>query len=307
MGVNCMGDLKLFSIKNGVKELVGTSVAIEKSIQTLIENNMEAFFGITFLASEYSTGKTHGGRIDSLGIDENYCPVILEYKRALNENVINQGLYYLDWLMDHKAEFKLLVMEKLGKDIADKIEWSMPRLLCVAGDFTKFDEYAVKQINRNIELIRYKKYVDDLILFELVNVTTASQTANISDDGITKSNVYKTVTENLQQADEELQDMYYSVRDFILSLGDDIQEKVLKYYIAFKKIRNFACVEIYPKNRTVLMYLNINPDEVELKEGFTRDVRNIGHYGTGNLEVRINNRDDFEKAKELIAKSYDEN
>jgi predicted transport protein len=181
----------------------------------------------------------------------------------------------------------------------------MPRLLCIAGDFTKFDEYAVKQINRNIELIRYKKYEDDLILFELVNATTASQTS--IDDGTTKSNVYKTVTENLQQADKELQDMYYSIRDFILSLGDDIQEKVLKYYIAFKKIRNFACVEIYPKSKIILMYLNINPDEVELKEGFTRDVRNIGHYGTGNLEVRINSKDDFEKAKELITKSYDEN
>lgn len=302
-----MGDLKLFKIKNGIKELVGTSVAIEKSIQTLIENNMEAFFGITFLVSEYSTGKNHGERIDSLGIDENYCPVILEYKRALNENVINQGLFYLDWLMDHKAEFKLLVMEKLGKDIADKIEWSMPRLLCIAGDFTKFDEYAVKQINRNIELIRYKKYEDDLILFELVNATTASQTAIVSDDSTTKSNIYKTVTENLQQADKELQDMYYSVRDFILNLGDDIQEKVLKYYIAFKKIRNFACVEVYSKSKTILMHLNINPDEVELKEGFTKDVRNIGHYGTGNLEVRINSKDDFEKAKALIAKSYDEN
>jgi len=298
-----MGDLKLFRLKNGVKELVGTSVAMEKSIQTLIENNMEAFFGIKFLASEYSTGKNHGGRIDSLGIDENYCPVILEYKRALNENVINQGLFYLDWLMDHKAEFKLLVMEKLGTDVADKIEWSMPRLLCIAGDFTKFDEYAVKQINRNIELIRYKKYEDDLILFELVNATTATQTSIVSDDTTTR----KTVTENLQQADKELQDLYYSIRDFILNLGDDIQEKVLKYYIAFKKIRNFACVEVYSKSKTILMYLNISPDEVELKEGFTRDVRNIGHYGTGNLEVRINSKGDFEKAKELIAKSYDEN
>jgi len=302
-----MGDLKLFRIKDEVRELAGTSVAIEKSIQTLIEKNMETFFGITFLVSEYSTGKNHGGRIDSLGIDENNCPVILEYKRALNENVINQGLYYLDWLMDHKAEFKLLVMEKIGKDIADKIEWSMPRLLCIAGDFTKFDEYAVKQINRNIELIRYRKYEDDLILFELVNATTASQTAIGSDDGTIKSNIYKTVTENLQQADKELQDMYYSIRDFIINLGEDVQEKVLKYYIAFKKIRNFTCVEIYPKNKTILLYLNINPDEVDLKEGFTRDVRNVGHLGTGNLEVRITNKDDFEKAKALIAKSYDEN
>lgn len=303
-----MGDLKLFKIANGVKEIIGTSVAIEKSLQTLIENNMETFFGIKFLASEYPTGKNHGGRIDSLGIDENYCPVILEYKRALNENVINQGLYYLDWLMDHKAEFKLLVMEKIGKDVADKIEWSMPRLLCIAGDFTKFDEYAVKQINRNIELIRYKKYGDDLILFELVNATTASQVTTVSDDGASKtSNANKTVTENLKQADKELKDLYYSIRDFILNLGDDIQEKILKHYIAFKKIRNFACVEIYPKSKSILIYLNINPNEVTLKEGFTRDVTNIGHFGTGNLEIRINSKEDFEKAKELIAKSYDEN
>lgn len=74
-----------------------------------------------------------------------------------------------------------------------------------------------------------------MILFELVNATTASQTAIISDEGVNKHNVYKTVTENLKQADKELQDLYYSVKDFILNLGDDIQEKVLKYYIAFKK------------------------------------------------------------------------
>ena len=104
-----------------------------------------------------------------------------------------------------------------------------------------------------------------MILFELVNATTASQTPTVSDDGANKHNAYKTVTENLNQADEKLQDMYYSIRDYILNLGDDIQEKVLKYYIAFKKIRNFACVEVYPKSKTILMYLNINPDEVELK------------------------------------------
>lgn len=71
------------------------------------------------------------------------------------------------------------------------IEWSMPRLLCIAGDFTKYDEHAVKQINRNIELIRYKKYEDDLILFELVNVTTASQTPS-SDNLETEPYAYKT-------------------------------------------------------------------------------------------------------------------
>jgi hypothetical protein len=141
-----MSDIKIFRIGNsGANELKGSSVALEKSLQTLIEKHLEIFLGVRFLASEYSTGAKHGGRIDTLGIDENDCPVIIEYKRALNENVINQGLYYLDWLLDHKAEFKLLVMKELGQEVANQIEWSSPRLLCIAGDFNKYDEHAVQR------------------------------------------------------------------------------------------------------------------------------------------------------------------
>src|SRR5919199_5538654 len=131
-----MSDIKLFQMHGDtVMQLQGTSVAVEKSLQDLIECHLDTFLGVRFLAHEYKTGKTHGGRIDTLGIDENGYPVIIEYKRALNENVINQGLFYLDWLMDHKADFKLLVMSRLGKDQADNIEWSKPRLLFIAGDF----------------------------------------------------------------------------------------------------------------------------------------------------------------------------
>ncbi len=297
-----MGDIKLFRIGNGAKELQGSSAAIEKSLQTLIETNMEVFFGISFLASEYSTGKNHGGRIDSLGLDENHCPVILEYKRSVDENVISQGLFDLDWLMDHKAEFKFLVMDKLGKQAADKIDWSGPRLVCIAGDFTKYDEHAVKQINRNIELIRYRKYGDELILFELMNAVVASETPTSGRADGAKRYKDKTVMEALQQADVGIQNIYSDLRDFILDLGDDVQEKVLKLYVAFKKIRNFACVEI--RNKAILLYLNLDPDRVELEEGFSRDVRNIGHWGTGDLEVRIGSMEDFEKAKHLIIKSY---
>src|SRR6478609_9206431 len=139
-----MPDIKLFRYAiGGVVELEGKSVVIEKTLQTLMEKDLDSFLGVRLLASEYVTGKTHGGRIDTLGIDENNSPVIIEYKRSLNENVINQGLFYLDWLLDHKAEFKLLVMERIGKEPADKIDWKGSRLLCIAGDFTRYDQYAV--------------------------------------------------------------------------------------------------------------------------------------------------------------------
>jgi len=54
-------------------------VAVEKSLQEMIEQNLDVFLGVRFLATEYYTGKVHGGRIDTLGIDENGCPVIIEY------------------------------------------------------------------------------------------------------------------------------------------------------------------------------------------------------------------------------------
>src|SRR5690606_41318521 len=128
---------------------------------------MPAFLGVRFLASEYATGKTHKGRIDSLGLDENGCPVIVEYKRHSNENVINQGLFYLDWLLDHQAEFRWLVMEKLGKDVADAIDWAGTRLLCIASGFTSYDQHAVLQRRRNGALIRYKPFGHDMLLFVL--------------------------------------------------------------------------------------------------------------------------------------------
>lgn len=84
-----MGDIKIFKTNDdSVTELEGTSVALEKSLQVLIEKHLDVFLGVRHLATEYSTGKTHAGRIDTLGIDENGCPVIIEYKRSTNENAV---------------------------------------------------------------------------------------------------------------------------------------------------------------------------------------------------------------------------
>lgn len=313
-----MSDTRVFKINgDSARELKGSSVALEKSLQNYMEKNLETLLGIKFLASEYSTGKTHGGRIDTLGIDENNSPVIIEYKRTLNENVINQGLFYLDWLLDHKAEFKLKVMDILGTEIANEIEWGIPRLICIAGDFTKYDVHAIQQINRNIELLRYLKFEDDLLLLDLVSATSGQNTDNslrnekIMEIKTKTSNIRKwsgkSVSEYIEQSDSEIQDRYEALKLFIEALGDDVQTKALKNYIAFKRLRNFACVEVHPQSRNILLFVKVNPDQITLEPGFTRDVRNIGHFGTGDLEITIRSDDDLKKAEDLIRQSYDNN
>jgi predicted transport protein len=295
-----MADTKLYRISAGkARELPGESVALEKSLQHLIEANMEELLGIRFLASEHDTGKAHGGRIDSLGLDEDNCPVVIEYKRTSNENVINQGLFYLDWLMDHQADFELLVLKKLGKEASEDIDWEQTRLICIAGDYIKYDLHAVRQINRNIELMRYKRFGDDLLMLELINAVTADQPGASRQKNADPIRGQERPDE---KPETHLLDLYEELKSFIMALGDDVTFKQLKHYKGFRRIKNFACV--WTGTKEIAIWLKLDPSEIKLESGFSRDMTNIGHLGTGDLEVAFRDREGLEKAKPLILKAY---
>lgn len=158
-----MSDIKLFRYSSTTAtELAGKAVAIEKILQNLIEAQMETFLGVRFLASEYGTGNKHRGRIDSLGLDENGCPVIIE--------------------------------------------------------------------------------------------------------------------------------------------------KPVKLYVAYRRIKNFVCMSLISKvDPHIFLTLKLDPATVSLEQGFSRDVSNIGHWGTGDVEITMRTAADLEKAKPLIERAYTEN
>jgi hypothetical protein len=99
-------------------------------------------------------------------------------------------------------------MQRLGGGQADSIEWSSLRLLCIAGDFTRYDEHAVQQINRNIELLRYRKYGDELPLLELVKASVATPSEGLGGKPPEPSTNTKTVSEYLEQSPQALKDLY---------------------------------------------------------------------------------------------------
>ncbi|WP_338501557.1 DUF5655 domain-containing protein [Sphingomonas kaistensis] len=302
-----MSDIKLFRLgASSVSELSGGSMALEKSLQTLFEQNLESLLGVRFLASEFPT---EGGRMDTLGIDENNTPVVIEYKRSTNENVINQGLFYLHWLVSHRKDFEWLVMERFGSDAAKSVDWNAPRLICIAGDFTKFDEHAVQQMNRDITLIRYRRFEGELLLLEQLTAVSAKATPNGGSSSTAVSvggRKDKTITAQLAEAPQEVSDLYHAVEAHLRALGDDVDQKVTDFYVAFRRIKNFACVEVRNQAKKVIVFVKVNPDTVVLEKGFTRDVRRIGHFGTGDLEITIHSPDDLERAKPLFERSYTE-
>ncbi len=304
-----MSDLKLFRLDHGVAtEMTGGSVALEKALQTVIEANMDTLFGVRFLATEYSTGAKHGGRIDSLGIDENGSPVIFEYKRSMNENVINQGLFYLDWLMDHRGDFAMLVQQKLGPAAVKELEWTAPRLVCVASDFTRYDEHAIMQMGRSIELVRYRDFAGEFLALDLVASTagtSSGSTGGGTSSGAGHPGRYATVSELLAKAPEHLALLYSDLDSALMALGDDVTMTTRKLYFAYRRIKNFACVEVHPNSEALLVFLKIDPDSIQLEEDFSRDVRRIGHFGTGDLELRLRTGADLEKAQPLLQLSYE--
>lgn len=293
-----MSGLKLFhTTHSGVTEVAPRLAEVEADVQGLVEAHMETLLGVRFLASEYSTGPVHGGRIDSLALDENGSPVIVEYKRGTDAGVINQGLFYMSWLMDHRREFEHLVRDRLGPTAAAQVLWSGPRLVCIAGDFTRYDVHAVREHRRSIDLVRYRFFGNDFLGLETV--------ASVSGGAPVLPRVYRQLT---TRVDTEVQgtpisELGKAVDEALLSIGDGVNRVERKQYRAYQRLRNFACV-CPPQRSKLVVYLRVDPKRVDLVPGFTRDVSGLGHHGTGDLEVQLRTPRDVDRAQDLFRASY---
>jgi predicted transport protein len=292
--------LKLFrtdTTNSGMTEVMPRLAEVEADVQGLVEAHMETLLGVRFLASEYGTGPVHGGRIDLLGLDENGSPVIVEYKRGVDAGVINQGLFYLAWLMDHRAEFEQLVRDRLGVTAASQVLWSGPRLICIAGDFTRYDVHAVREHRRSIDLVRYRLFGSDLLGLETVaSVSGGMQVAR-------RPRRQAVVRAAAGAGGASMVELANAVDEVLLGLGDGENRVERKTYRAYQRLRNFACL-CSPQRSKLLVYLKVDPQDVGLVPGFTRDVSGLGHHGTGDLEVQLRTPRDVERAQDLFRASY---
>ena len=189
-------------------------------------------------------------------------------------------------------------------------------MVCIAADFTKYDGHAVQQIGRNIELIRYRRFGDDLLLLESANASgdaraktapgkQAKVAAALPDSAVLKgTGPDKSYAELLAVLSAPMLQLLTSLEDYTLSLGDDVQRKELRLYAAFKRLKNFATVVLHKKN-CLLLYLHVDPATALAVLPKTRDVTRIGHWGTGNLEVTLKTMAELDATKLFINAAYE--
>ncbi|TWU27553.1 DUF5655 domain-containing protein [Bythopirellula polymerisocia] len=305
--------MPLFTIaRESLSAVEQTNFAIEKTLQNLIEANLQTVFNCRLIASEFSTGQQHAGRIDTLGLSEDNNPVIIEYKKVESSELVTQSLYYLHWIYDHRGDFEVAARNSLG---SVEVDWSDIRVICIAPNYKKYDLFAVQVMDTQLELWTYRLFKNDSLYLEEVlhkssSISTNDRTGEKDPKmvaagkkaAITRATGSYTVDSLVEGKPENIKSLVEVVREYILALDPSIEESPKKFYVAYKISQNIACMEI--QKQRILVFVKLDPEEVNAPPGLSRNVSAIGHFGTGDLELSIRSVDDFEKVKDLIEMAY---
>ena len=281
--------------RNGHLEKVDRSeFSSEAELQSLVERNLDVLLGIRLIATEYPIPN---GRIDSLGLDEDGIPVIIEYKWKKDLSAILQGLFYLDWVMQNRRPFESIVKDKLGKDV--HVNWSkQPRLLIIAQDFDVKELAAINQMAPSIELIKYSLY-DGLFSIEGVNIVE-SKASSIST-GEPRKEV--TVAELAARANEHVQQIFYDLREQILGLSDSVWEKVFPAYVDYRTLSTFATVNM--QKQRLKVFIKMGDRDIDDPRGLTEPIPESWGYGHLNTQFVISDPTEIDYAMSLIRQAHE--
>ena len=288
---------------NKLKEVEEKAFKLERDIQRVFEENLDTIMQLTLVKSEFTIKNK---RIDTLAYDmQSNAFIIIEYKRDRNLSVVDQGFTYLSLMLENKADFIVEYNESLKKNLKrDDIDWSQTRVAFVSTAFTDNQILATNFKDIAIELWEVKQFENNIISVTPIKKTRAAE----SIKAITQQNqalrkvsdeikVY-TEDEHIARASEEIEELYVKFRDAILNLADGIEVKPLQQYIAFKKDTNIVCMNIQKKQ--IRMWIGAKFGTLNDAKEIARDVRNTGHWGTGDYEVAVDNDKDLEYIMSLI-------
>lgn len=270
--------------------------ANEEELQILVEENLQELLGIRLIAREYPIPN---GRIDTLGLDEDGLPVIIEYKWKKELSAVVQGLFYLDWVVQNKKPFESIVRDKLGKDV--EVDWStQPRLLIIAQDFDVKELAAINQMGPRIELIKYSFY-DGLFSYEYVNIVESKSSSRRPSQE--PEVIDHTLEKLLAKGTLESKEMFMSVREKILAISDAVWERVGGWYCDYRTVSTFASVNIQ-KGR-LKIYIKMGEKKLIDPKGVCQDIPQSWGYGLLNKQFVISSAAEIEYAMSLIFQAYE--
>jgi len=293
--------MPVFQNNGGIlTQIEETAGLVEKDVQKLIENNLDTLLRLTFIQSEYNTGKMHGGRIDTVALEEadpEPIFVIMEYKNKRDKNVLIQAIYYFGWAKDHEDAVIKLAQSR-GIKNAHKIDVSKTKIICIDRKFTKEEIYVAAILNT------WCNFDIQLLVFTLQDDIFTIDTATHSSLPVCKSNgsgrpLYriikgdlidesivsverprspvKALVTRLIDPEWKYHDLFNMFSEYALSF-DDIEIHDNTEYIGFRKLYNLFVVKGYQDYMKVIIDLNKYKDNALIEsitpyvESYPRDL-----------------------------------
>lgn len=296
----------LYSIdQKKLKNLAEKSFKLEKDIQNVFESNLETLTNWKFIKSEFTI---KANRIDTLAYDsENNSFVIIEYKKDRHFSVVDQGVSYLNLMLEYKADFIVEYNESQNETIkrAD-IDWSQSKVVFVSPAFTDFQKQASNFKDLPIELWEIKQYENDIILINPIKKSKAAP--NIREVKSEQNSVINKVTKEVTVYTEELYlsgkndsiiELYESYKQAILNLSSELEVHPKKWYIAFKTKTNVIDIEV--QANSLKMWINLKKGQLDDPKNIMRDVSDLkGHNGNGDYEIIVKDTENLEYIMSLV-------
>ena len=123
----------------------------------------------------------------------------------------------------------------------------------------------------------------------------------IAIEWFSKSLEYKTLEEEFEQ--EEENELLKRLQERVFLLDKEISLKQNKYYLAFR-IGNNNFISIKKRQDSLLLYLR--GKYFEDPKRLLRDVKEIGHHGTGRFEFRLISINEIDYAMTLIKQAFEQ-
>lgn len=286
-----------------VEQLKEVPFKLEKDVQKLFEANLTSLTGWQLIKSEFIIKSS---RIDTLAFDtENKSFVIIEYKRDRNYSVVDQGVSYLNLMLEYKADFIVEYNESLYQSLKrEQVDWSQSKVIFVSSSFTDFQKQSTNFKDLSIELWEVKQFESNVLLINPLKKSSAAPSikpiAKQSEqlEKVAKEIKSFTEEEHIARVSEEIAELYAKFKSAILNLSPDIDVQPKKDYIAFKKGSNIADITFLKKH--LKMWINLKKGKLDDPKKITRDVSEIGHWGNGDYELIVEDDSNLEYIMSLI-------
>ena len=275
---------------------------LEKDLQLLFEDNLKDILGLSVVKTEFSIANR---RFDTLAFDETSNSfVIIEYKKKQNDSVVDQGFTYLGLMLNNKSDFILALVNKGYKDsVYNNIDWSKSRVIFVSPRFTEMQKQSINFPDLPIDLLEITKYSNDTMFINKINKTGTASYKPLAKTSV-QQQVAKDIKvyaeqDHLNNKSEEMQDLYESIKNMLLSLYPFTIEPQ-KFYIAYKKQNKNVC-DIVIQKKKLMIYFNAKKGSIKDYKNLLEDISNTGALGNGDYRIDIKDDSSIDYIKDIVS------